>query len=245
MPRFPAVSSRPRVPPAPRRTLPSGAAREHAPIKTQSVRTSLIDAEWDWIARRMVAHDGNWRLASVVHPSFAVVSYAQAKTLTWPALPVARLPLPPDEARTSSPAPTSQNEPEPNLTPAQLEAHRLLSGRMRVLALLAAAALGLLLGAALPRVLLTTQPVDALDDARPTELATALAASAPASVAPAPSGTFTANAPVTVPAEVVTASQRSAPAAPGARPTKKRGPRRGVIPLRSAQRRSDGSDNPY
>jgi hypothetical protein len=59
-------------------------------LQTKRARTSLIDAEWDWIANRLTERDGRWAVASVVNPSLARIVYAPPRTQPLPGLQVAR-----------------------------------------------------------------------------------------------------------------------------------------------------------
>src|SRR5690349_3426897 len=58
-------------------------------LQTKRARTSLIDAEWDWIANRLTERDGRWAVASVVNPSLARIAYAPPHTQRLPGLQLA------------------------------------------------------------------------------------------------------------------------------------------------------------
>jgi hypothetical protein len=79
-------------------------------LQAKRARTSLIDAEWDWIANRMVERDGHWAVASVINPSLARIAYAPAKRTTA-SEPRPELPAAPEPSRTWKSADLSPHVP--------------------------------------------------------------------------------------------------------------------------------------
>lgn len=113
-------------------------------LQTKRARTSLIDAEWDWIANRLTEHSGGWKLASVVNPSFARIAYAPGRPQTLPGIEL------------SNPAPKA--EPSRTLKSTAIVPPSLAkspAGRPSVRAVLLTTLAGLALGALLHRATTT------------------------------------------------------------------------------------------
>jgi hypothetical protein len=112
------------------------ASHNQSAVQTHSPRTSLIDAEWDWIANRLIQRDGQWAVASVINPSLARVSYCPVEPLPL----TNRLPLRVVEGKALEPGPKSRSAARAPVRP-----------WLRGLAVVATLAVGLAGGALLQR----------------------------------------------------------------------------------------------
>jgi hypothetical protein len=108
-------------------------------LRARRPRTSLIDAEWDWIANRFAERDGRWTIASAVNPSLARIAYAPAPTQRLLELQLQQ--APPEPSRTLKSADLAPSAPA-----------AAVRGGPSLLAVLLTATLGLGAGALLFRV---------------------------------------------------------------------------------------------
>lgn len=199
-------------------------------LQAKRARTSLIDAEWDWIANRMVERDGHWAVASVINPSLARIAYAPAKrTTASEPRPDRDLPAAPEPSRTWKSADLSPHVPD---APAV--------DRPSLFAVLLVAVSSLVAGALLHRATSSSAVVEQLHRASSAERPPAPAKSAAVAVSGAAPMAVSSAAPIEVAASALASASE---------PVRKPAPRSWPRPRpkhRPATRRSTAqSDNPY